>query len=57
MNRNFDAFELNHWYIYTGTKREDHWNNYGEMDFVLNHNPVKCSSSSRTEASFNGGRA
>lgn len=40
--RNFKKFEIDHWYIYTGTEREPGWNRDGKMDFVLNHKPVKC---------------
>lgn len=42
MVRNFNNFQVDHWYIYTGTERKIYWNNEGGMDFALTHIPLKC---------------
>jgi hypothetical protein len=52
--RNFDSFQAGHWYIYTGTKREDRWNDEGGMDYVLDHKPVKCVIGDGLDAQFEG---
>ena len=50
--RNFKKFEVDKWYIYTGTERPGGWNNGGKMDVVLDHKPVKCIKSAGYNASF-----
>ena len=50
--RNFEEFKKDNWYIYTGTVREELWNNQGNMDFALKHFPVKCILGYGNSASF-----
>lgn len=44
MVRNFEKFEVGHWYIYTGEHFGSGWSY--DMKKVLNHKPVVCSASS-----------
>lgn len=44
MVRNFETFQVDHWYVYTGEcrSRGKGWNYEGEMDFVLARKAFKC---------------
>ena len=42
MIRNFEKFEIGHWYIYTGTYSPNGWCSNDSMENVLDHKPCKC---------------
>lgn len=42
MLRNFEKFEVGHYYVYTGNERKPDWASDGQMDIVLKHNIMKC---------------
>lgn len=42
MLRNFEKFEVGHYYVYTGNERERYWAGNGQMYIVLKHNIIKC---------------
>ena len=54
--RNFEKFEIDKWYIYTGTEPKADWNSLMNS-FALDHKPVKCNmkhSKYHIQASFEG---
>lgn len=50
MLRNFDRFEVGHYYVYTGSKTERKWSSSGNMDFVLKHEILQCSKSFKNDS-------
>lgn len=52
MVRNFEKFEKDHWYIYTGNESLSGWSNDGLMDEVLKHKPHQVITADETYASF-----
>ena len=57
MLRNFDKFEVGHYYVYTGGKEEGNWNPYGAMDFAIKHEILQCSNNfkhNHASADFKG---
>lgn len=53
MLRNFEKFEVGHYYVYTGEEREYGWIPFGTMDFVLDHKILQCSQVSIEESTAN----
>lgn len=57
MLRNFEKFEVGHYYVYTGEKEEGNWNPYGAMDFAIKHEISQCSNNfkhNHASADFKG---
>lgn len=57
MLRNFEKFEVGHYYVYTGNERKPDWASNGQMDIVLKHNIMKCikvDNCHKTYANFEG---
>lgn len=56
MLRNFEKFEVGHYYVYTGNERKPYWASNGQMDIVLKHNIMKCIKvgNYKTYANFEG---
>ena len=57
MLRNFEKFEVGHYYVYTGGKEEGNWNPYAAMDFATKHEILQCSNNfkhNHASADFKG---
>lgn len=52
MLRNFEKFEVGHYYVYTGGKEEGNWNPYGAMDFAIKHEILQCSNNFKYNYAF-----
>ena len=52
MLRNFEKFEVGHYYVYTGNKSEVNWNSSGKMDFALKHEILQCSNDFKSTSAF-----
>ena len=52
MLRNFEKFEVGHYYVYTGEKAEGKWNPSGEMNFVLDHKILQCLNAPKSNYAF-----
>ncbi|HPJ86771.1 MAG TPA: hypothetical protein PLU55_01520 [Candidatus Pacearchaeota archaeon] len=42
MLRNFEKFEVGHYYVYTGSKTEKTWCPFGGMNFAIEHKILQC---------------